>query len=77
MNNTGFMLHLFTWVNIKEIYGSNYTLTLFLYAVFTVHNATSGRIYTKTQGERLTVLNSLVFEIQIFEYVNTFKSNLY
>jgi len=71
------MLHLFTWVNIKEMYGSNYTLTLFLYAVCTVNNVSSGRIYRKTQGERLIVLNSLAFEIQIFEDVNTFKSNLY
>jgi len=59
------------------MYGSNYTLTLFLYAVCTVNNVSSGRIYRKTQGERLIVLNSLAFEIQIFEDVNTFKSNLY
>jgi hypothetical protein len=50
---------------------------MFRYAVFTVHNVSSGRIYRKTEGGRLILLNSLDFEIQIFEYVNTFKSKLY
>jgi len=45
--------------------------------VFNVNNVSSGRIFRKTQGERLIVLNSLAFEIQIFEYVNTFKPNVY
>jgi hypothetical protein len=62
---------LFALVNIKDIHGSNYTLTMFPYAVFTIHNVYSGRIYRKIYGECLVVQDSLASEIQIFEYVDT------